>query len=360
MIRGKFSVHGGLTLVPMPGFEEVARRLAEKIPKMSLPGRGRGPHTPVDIAIPKFGRRVNGEPMLEIGKRHIGGHDVVVIGSGPGVPEMLLDLQILLACVAGRRPSRLTLVTGYMPLSRSDKDEGELIFALAPIIINMIANAAVGPGVELSRWITVDLHAPQVVAARLPGFITELSMTRRVMDQAVSDMLAEGRRPVVLYTDGSSETRLSKIVDEVGEKHGLRLPTVVGIKRRKDDKASELRKVFGDVRKVNGADVLAVDDEVATLGTNVGGATAMKTRYKAARVHAVVTHGVLCEKAVPRLMAEDCPIDRVYCTDTVPVQGRADLAPFLASGRLRVTEWWPDMARAIYHHHWDHSIREVR
>ncbi len=359
-MRGRLSVHGGLTLVPTPGFEEIAERVAERVSRMTLPGGEDEPDTPVDIAVPKFGRRVNGEPMLGLGKEHIGGHDVVVIGSGPGDPAMLLDLQILLSVVAGRRPSRLTLVTGYLPLSRSDKDEGELEFALAPIVINMIANAGTGPDVKLSRWIAVDLHAPQVVAARLPGFITELSMTRRVIKRAIADVIEDGGRPVILYTDGSSETRLSKIVDEVGEDLGMRLPTVVGTKRRKDDKASELRRVFGETRRVRGAHVLSVDDEIATAGTNVGAAAAMKGKYHAARVYAVVTHGILCEKAVPRLTAEDCPIDRVYCTDTVPILGRPELVPLVESGRLRVTEWGPDMARAIYQHHWDQSIRSVR
>lgn len=75
------SIYGGLTLVPTPGYETIANAAAEHIRGRSKCADRRT--TPVDVVEPKFELRASGEPFLKLGKEHIGGHDVVVITSGP-------------------------------------------------------------------------------------------------------------------------------------------------------------------------------------------------------------------------------------------------------------------------------------
>lgn len=355
-MNGPFNRHGGLTLLPMPGFEGMAADVAQKIADI---GRESGEdrwETPVDIAPPKFGRRSNQEPFLQLGKRHVGGHDCVLVTSGPGTAEMLLRTQLALQYLAARRAGRVTLVTGYFPLSRSDKDEGGLEFALPPFVIHGFVGASDG---KLDRIIAVDLHAPQVVMSGRTGLITELSQTRRVIKRAVTDLMESGARVVVAFPDDGAQKRSSKILDALEKELGIELPSVCGVKRRKSSTESKLLQVFGNTDRIRGAAVLCVDDEIATGGTNIATAEAMKQQYGAASVYAVVTHGVLCENAPTRFVAADCAVDRIYCSDTIPVDGRPELAPLVASGRLRVESWAKDLAWAIYNHHWDLSIREA-
>jgi hypothetical protein len=128
-----FNQHGGLTLVPLPGFEP----LAEKV-KRTLETGDFEFDTAVDVALPEIGKRASGEPFVRLGKQHIAGHDCVVLGSGPGTPEMLVHLLLLLRYVTGRRASRIAAVTSYFPLGRSDKDEGGTEFALPPLVTDLM------------------------------------------------------------------------------------------------------------------------------------------------------------------------------------------------------------------------------
>jgi len=345
----------------MPGFEETAELVAAKVRAMAVEKGDEFYETPVDVARPVFGKRPSGEPYLRLGKKHIGGHDCVVITSGPGTWEMLGSLMLLLRYLAGRHASRITVVSGYFPLSRSDKDEGELEFALPPLIIDLLKTAAHGSDVSLSRIISVDLHAPQVVMSGCTGLITELSMVRRVVTMAIKDVLAAGERLVISYPDAGMATRAGKVVSKVVDDMGIQVPCVCGIKLRTSGTTVEIKDVFGPTHLIRGATVLCLDDEIATGGTNITTAASLKSeQFGAAKVSTVVTHGVLCGDAPGRFLAPDCPVDVIYCSDTIPIMNRPELVPLMQSGRLRVVEWWRDLAWAMYHLHWDLSIRVVR
>lgn len=347
-----FNQHGGLTLVPLPGFESLARQVKDK-----LEGNGFRFETTVDIAAPEFGERSSGEPYVRLGKQHIAGHDCVVLGSGPGTPTVLTQLLLLLRYLVGRRASRIALVTGYFPLGRSDKDEGGTEFALPPLIIDLMMMATYQ---KLDRVIAVDLHAPQVVMSGRTGFITEVSMVRRVLQRAVEEALALGEPVCLCFPDDTAAKRMEGAVAIIGEQLGIELPAVYGVKRRKSSVASTLKSLFGDVEALRGATVLNLDDEIATGGTNIASAAAIKQDHGAARIWAVVTHGVLCGPAAERFAATDCPVDRLFITDTIPVEDRRELRPLIDTGRLDVTEWCADLSWILYHHHWNLSIRELR
>jgi ribose-phosphate pyrophosphokinase len=347
-----FNQHGGLTLVPLPGFESLARKVKEK-----LESDGFDFETAVDIAEPEFGLRASGEPFVRLGKQHIAGHDCVVLGSGPGTPTMLTNLLLILRYLPGRRASRIAAVTGYFPLGRSDKDEGSKEFALPPLIIDLMMMASYQ---KVDRVIAVDLHAPQVVMSGRTGFITEVTLVRRVLQRAVEQAAALGDPVCLCFPDDTAAKRVESAVALISQQLGIELPSVYGVKRRKNSYDSSLRSLFGDLGALKGSTVLNLDDEIATGGTNLESARAIKQDYGAKRVFAVVTHGVLCGPAAERFSAQDCPIDKVFITDTIPVDNRPELAPLIASSRLDVTEWSPDLSWILYHHHWNLSIREIR
>lgn len=338
--------------MPMPGFEQLAKRVQSEFDRAGFQFA-----TSVDIAEPEFGFRSSGEPYVRLGKEHIAGHDCVILTSGPGTPEMLIQLMLVLRYLSGRRASRTAVVTGYFPLGRSDKDEGAKEFALPPLLIDLMMASTFR---DLDRVIAVDLHAPQVVMSGRTGFITEVSLVRRVLMRAVVEAMAEQEPLCICFPDDTSAKRVESAVDLICRELNIQLPTVYGVKRRKSSSQTQLRALFGDLEALKGATVLNLDDEIATGSTNINSARALKEQYGAKRVWAVVTHGVLCGNAAAEFGKEDCPVDRVFITDTIPVEPRPELQGLLASGRLQVTEWSPDLGWILYHHHWNLSIRELR
>lgn len=349
---------GGLTLVPMPGHESQAEQVGKILTGYSRK-RGRK-FTPVDIAVPAFGAHANDEPYLDLGKQHVGDHDCVVLASGPGTPQMLWHLNLLLNYIAGRRAARLALATGYFPLCRSDKDEGGKRFALTQFVIGqMIAAARLGNG-HLDRIITVDLHSPQMVMAGPTGLITELTLVRRILLRAIEDARAAGERVCLAFPDDGSAKRTGEAIEAIERGLSIHLPVVYGVKRRASSTDAELKMLFGATNELRGATVFTVDDEITTAGTNIKAARVIRGEYGANRVHGVVTHAVLAGDAPQRLLAADCPIERVYASNTILVDTRPELRPLVDSGKLVAVDWATELAESIYHHHWGLSIRELR
>jgi len=337
--------NGGLTLVPMPGFEKQAAKVAAFIAKKG---------TPCDTAHTKFDERSNGEPFLKLPKEHIGGHDCIILTSGPGTYQMLGQLYIMLAYLVGRRAGRITIVTGYFPLSRSDKDEGADELALASHTTRMMVNASEG---KLDRIIAADLHAPQVVMAGRMGLITEISLMRRLLTK-ILDSVGDLKLCLMFPDDGANK-RFGGIVRDILIERGLSLPIVVIGKRRSDSHNVLIDSVFGDTEGLRGSTTVILDDETATMATQIATAHEIRHGFGVEHVWAATVHGVLCGPAPSRLAAGQ-PIERLYITDTIPVEDRHELKGLINDGRIVVAPWEDDLANIIFHHHWDQSIREIR
>ncbi|MEK7102100.1 MAG: hypothetical protein AAB912_00525, partial [Patescibacteria group bacterium] len=166
----------------------------------------------------------------------------------------------------------------------------------------------------------------------------------------------------VCFPDDTAAKRAEEAVERAWQDVvGMGAPyTVHGAKRRKDSGESHLKLLYGDVDDVRGNIVLSFDDEIATGGTNINAGRVLKETHGAREVWAVVTHGVLCGTAAERFADAACSIDRVYVTDTIPVENRPELQPLITSGKLTVVPWWEDLGKIIFFHHWDLSVREVR
>jgi phosphoribosylpyrophosphate synthetase len=349
-----FNRHGGLTLVPMPGFMPLALRAKARIEQI---GSDERKATPIDVVAPEFGERASGEPFLRLKKDHVGGHDCAVIASGPGTVQMLMRLCLLLRYLVGRRAGRIALVCGYFPLGRSDKDEGSLEFALPPLIVDLIKTAGDG---KIDRIISADLHASQIVMAGNTGFITEISLLGMILKHAITELRKSYDRVCLVFPDDGARKRAEATVAAVQRKLGLDLPTVYGAKRRASSSDVSVLGLYGDTAALEGAAGILLDDEIATGSTNLKLARILKDKpYASPCVWAVATHGVLCGNAPTALAEATCPIDRVVTTDTIALGDRQDLAR-LVGNRLEILSWAEELGRVIYHHHWDESIREIR
>ena len=349
---GHFNRHGGLTIVAMPGFEAIAEQVKALVVER---GQREGMHrTPVDVIVPIVGRFDSDEPKIRLRKQHIGGHDVVILTSGPGTPDMLMNLQLILGNVSGRQAERITVVSGYFPCGRADKDD-EQELAIPPILLAAWKGAAP----ELKRVVCVDPHSTHITGSRVPGMmVTPVRMTRRLLTKVITDALSINPNVVLSFPDNSAHKRFKDALKLVKQQFGRTFPIVFATADRDDDgKAIEL--VWGATESVPGALVIQLDDETASGGTQISVAKLLKERG-AAEVWGAVTHGVLCGNAPANFQDSECPIQRLYVIDTIPVSNRPELRPLLEMGRLHVISWIEDMAWVVYMVHWDSNIRDLR
>lgn len=355
------SDNGGLTLIPMPGFEEIAKQLKDLIEKKSLRKTVDNPEgriTPVDIAFPKFGTYVNGEPQVGLGKKHVGGHDCYVITSGPGTCEMLTHLLFLIGCLNGRRARRITIMTPYFPLSRSDKIIRKTHeFPMPPILVRALK--AVGGG-KLDRIVCVDPHALQITGFGSTGLISPVEMTYQLLSRMIDDALKIQDRICIAFPDGTARSRFKETLRTIRKERGLAIPVVTVDAEREDDKEKSIEGMTGNLTALKDAIVLAPDDETATGGTQINAAAQYIEELGAKEVWAGVTHAVMCGNAPEKFAKPDCPISRLYVTDTIPVLNRPALTSLIDSKRLHLISWMEEFALIIFYAHWDDDIYDIR
>ena len=362
--KAPFCPNGGLTLVPLPGFEKIIMELKDRIESMG--GRPKHFGTPVDVVIPKFGVYANGETSNNFPNTHVLGHDCVVVGSGPGTDKMLMELLWTISVLGGRHAKRITIETGYFPHSRSDKDEGNNVLSGLPMLLALVRAATSDVG--LYRWICTDPHSEQITSAGHPGQVTPVFLTRRLLSFAIEEAQRQpdGERSIVLaFPDDSAHKRYEKTIGIVEKELSIEFPSVIAFKRRTDSQHTKILGLVGDTDKVEGARVITFDDEMATGGSNFDMAQQLKQTYGAHSVWACVSHAVLCGNACRDLLDQRMHkggqwIDRVVVTDTIPVRNRPEVLALKNAGILSVYSWLEDLAWIIYRHHWNLGIRELR
>lgn len=349
--------NGGLTIVAFPGFEKVAEEIQSIIQDKEK--EKHGDKAPVvDLVIPVFKERISAEPYCQLSKEHIGGHDCVIITGGPANWAMLGKLQMLLSYLVGRRARRISIIFGYFPLGRSDKDEGELELALPPMFVRQWQAAANG---NLDRIIALDLHSPQIVMSGWSGLITEVSMARKILHQAVMDAKSLGYEKIVVhFPDDGAAKRYEKAYDKVASESGVKLYWTEGSKRRSDDGHCDLGPITGDTDKLSDSLVIIMDDEAATMTTTLKRATSLLKNYLCKEVWGSIVHGVFCGDGHTKLTAPDCPMTRLYCSDSIPFEKRMHLAHLLENKKIHVVSWITELANIVYHHHRDESLRQMR
>ena len=301
---------------------------------------------------------------VELDNQHICGHDCIIIASGPGTNEMLMNLLFTIGYLAGRHAKRITIVTGYFPQGRSDADEGEDVLTLPPMILN-IANIQ-AEKVGIHRWVCADPHSKQVSMAGNPGQVTPIYLTRRLLSFALNRSHQEGCGRIVLaFPDDSASKRFGPAIALVEKELGTHIPTVTAFKRRFDAERTEIQGVVGETDDVKDACILMFDDEIATGGSIIDMARMLKRTYGAKSVWACATHAVMCGDASQKFWGfidatHDRWVDHLVLTDTIPVKERSGLKILMEEGYLSVYSWLEDLAWIAYRNHWDRSIRGIR
>ena len=230
------------------------------------------------------------------------GMDVFIIQpTSYPVNDNLMELLIMTDALRRASAGRITAVVPYFGYARQDRKDR----SHAPITAKLVANLLTAAGVD--RVLTMDLHAPQI-----QGFFdVPLDHLRgtKLFSMYFRDHLSELGEFIVVSPDMGSVSR----VRAFAEKIDLRLAIVD--KRRPKADVSEVTNIIGG-EEIKGKNVLMIDDIIATGGSLINAAEAIK-KFGAKSVYACVTHPVLSPKAKDRI--EGSALDKLLVLDTINI-----------------------------------------
>ncbi|KAG0296635.1 hypothetical protein BGZ96_008934 [Linnemannia gamsii] len=227
----------------------------------------------------------NQETSVTIGES-VRDEDVYIIQSGCGeINDNLMELLIMINACKTASARRITAIIPCFPYARQDKKDK----SRAPITAKLIANMLTVAGAN--HVITMDLHASQI-----QGFF----------NVPVDNLYAE-----------PSTLKATSIADRLDLDFAL-----IHKERKKANEVSRMVLV-GDVK---GKIAILVDDMADTCGT-LGLAAKTLAENGAIKVYAIVTHGILCGKAVQ--VINDSVLTKVVVTNTVPHEDKKKVCPKL-------------------------------
>jgi len=232
---------------------------------------------------------------------------------------------------AVRRSSakRITAVIPYFGYARQDRKDMPRV----PITAKLVANILTAAGVN--RVLTIDLHASQI-----QGFF----------DIPLDHLFAV--KVLMEYFQKKKIKNLVVVSPDVGgikmaRAYAKRINASLAIvdKRRVDDKEAEAMNILGEVK---GKNAVLVDDMIATAGSLVEAAQALK-KAGAKDIYAAATHPVLSGPAVERI--KNSVLKELLVTNTIPINDSKKLG-----NKIKVLSVAPLLAEAIKRIHNEESV----
>jgi len=275
----------------------------------------------------------DGEIQVEF-KENVRGMDVFVLQSTcQPVNDNILELLIMIDALKRASASRVTAVLPYYGYARQDRK----VASRAPITAKLIADIITAAGAD--RVLTIDLHAGQI-----QGFF-DIPVDHLYAAPIMAEALRadhESNHLTIVSPDAGGVERARAFAKRLGSS------LAIIDKRRRKPNESEVMNVIGDV---SGRDVVILDDMVDTAGTLVKAAVALQTAG-AKNIYAACTHAVLSGDSVRKI--NDSPIQKLYITDTIPVDGKIEQCR-----KLQVESVAPLLGEAISRIHREVSVSEL-
>jgi len=263
-----------------------------------------------------------GEIQVKI-EENIRGKDVFIVQSTCTPPNKnLMELLILIDAARRASANRITAVLPYFGYARQDRKDQPRV----PITAKLVANLLTNSGAD--RILTIDLHAGQI-----QGFF----------DIPVDHLFA-----VPTFVDYFASLKVKNLVVVSPDVGGIKMvrayakrlqsPMAVIDKRRISGEDIEVMNILGDIE---GKNAIIVDDIVATAGSLVEAAAALK-KQGAKDIYAAIAHPVLSGPALKRIASS--AIKKLFVTNTIPVEdGKRhkkikvlSIAPLLAEAIKRI------------------------
>jgi len=278
------------------------------------------------------------------------GADVFVLHGLHSGPEQspndkLCRLLFFIGALKDAGAARVTAVAPYLCYARKDRRTKPN----DPVTTRYVASLFEAVGTD--AVVTVDVHNPAAFenAFRCPAVaLTAAPLFVDYVKSLHTKGLADARLCVVSPDPGG--TKRADLFHEALEA-ALGRPVGKGFA----DKRRSAGVVSGElfVGDVKGATALVIDDLISTGGTLVRAARAAR-QAGAARVMALVTHGLFMPGAEAALM--DPAIDRVVVTDTVPA---FRLSAATARAKVHILPVVPLLAEAIRRLHSGDALTDL-
>ena len=269
-----------------------------------------------------------GEIQVKIGD-NVRGKDVFLIQpTCPPVNENMMELLVMLDAFKRASAGRITAVIPYYGYARQDRKDQPRV----PISAKLMANLLTVAGAD--RILTMDLHAGQI-----QGFF----------DIPLDHLFAAN--VFVEYIEKLKFKDLVIVSPDVGgiktaRAYAKRLGAGLAIvdKRRVSPEKAEVMNILGEVE---GRDAVLVDDLIATGGSLLEAAQALK-KNGVKKICAAVVHGVLSGNAVKNI--ENSIIEELIITNTIP------LIDEKKNSKITVLSVAPLLAEAVKRIHQEESI----
>ena len=271
----------------------------------------------------------DGEVRVKI-KENVRGKDVFVIQpTCSPVNDNLMELLIMIDALKRASAKRITAVIPYFGYARQDRKDQPRV----PISAKLVANLLVVSGA--SRVLTVDLHAGQI-----QGFF-DIPLDNLYAINIFVDLLKKEIKPkkTVVVSPDVGGIKMAR-----GYAKRLRTSLAIIDKRRNSPDSTEVMHILGEVE---GKDALLVDDIIATGGSLVEAAAALKKRG-AKNIYAAITHGVLSGNAIEKI--KNSQISRLYISNSIPLSKDKKIA------KIKVLNMASLLAEAIKRIHLERSI----
>ncbi|MBU4312344.1 MAG: ribose-phosphate pyrophosphokinase [Candidatus Omnitrophica bacterium] len=256
---------------------------------------------------------------------NVRGKDVFIVQSTCPPPNRnLMELLILIDALKRASARRITAVLPHFGYARQDRKDQPRV----PITAKLVANLLTTAGAD--RILTIDLHAGQI--------------------QGFFDIPMDHLYAVKVFVDHIKQMKIKNITVASPDVGGIKMarayakrletPLAIVDKRRISEEDTEVMNILGE-EEIKGKNVLIIDDLVATAGSLVEAANALK-KAGAKDVYAAITHPILSGPAIKRIEAS--PIKKLFVTNTIPVEdGKIhkkikvlSIAPLLADAIKRI------------------------
>jgi ribose-phosphate pyrophosphokinase len=274
-----------------------------------------------------------GEIRVKI-EENVRGKDVFVVQSTCPPPNRnLMELLILIDALKRASCRRITAVLPYFGYARQDRKDQPRVPITAKLVANLLTTAGA------NRILTVDLHAGQI--------------------QGFFDIPLDHLYAVNVFVNYIEKLKLKNIVVVSPDVGGIKMarayakrlnsPLAIVDKRRVSGEDTDVINILGE-EEIRGRNVVIIDDLVATAGSIVEAASALKCSG-AKDIYAAITHAVLSGPAKERIRTS--MIKTLFVTNTIPMDDSKK------HKKIKVLSIAPLLAEAIKRIHNEESVSSL-
>lgn len=250
------------------------------------------------------------------------------VSSTSTVNDNLMELYLMIRAMKRSSAKSVTAVIPYFGYARQDRK----MKARVPISASDVAMLLEVAGAD--HVMSIDLHCGQI-----QGFFHETPVDNLFASTIFVPYVAKLGLydPVIVSPDAGGVERAKSFIEGL-QSLGVSSKMAVIVKQRAEAGVVESMSLVG---KVQGSDVVIVDDICDTAGTLVQAAKELKEQG-ARRIFACITHPLLSGPACERI-GNSC-LEELVVTDTIPLRGemphnikQLSVAPLLAHAIQRIT-----------------------